>query len=253
MKRQPINFSGERPRPNQAILAAWQQCRATAAPQNVSETDLILYGEIGYDWWTDGGITAETVSKFLAGLPNGTTEINVRINSPGGDVFEGVAIYNALLNSGLTINVKIDALAASIATVIAMAGHTVEMAGNGQYMIHKAWTIAAGNADDMRSTAGLLDSIDNGSIVATFEARTGLTEKEIIDMMAAETWMDAKTAKEKGFVDSVAALRGKPETPPDTTEADNKARAQAAAEQAAQLNTLRQKNDLRKRVAALAA
>lgn len=235
MKRLPINCTGERPKPNQAILAAWQQCRAIAAPQNASETDLILYGEIGYDFWTGGGNTAEAVAGFLGALPNGTEEINVRINSPGGDAFEGIAIYNALLNSGLKINIKIDALAASIATVISMVGHTVEMAGNGQFMIHKAWTIAMGNADDMRSTATLLDSIDVGSIAATYSARTGLSTQEITDLMSVETWMDAKTAKEKGFVDTIAALRGKPEAPD------------------AQMNTLRQKNDLRKRVAALTA
>lgn len=245
MKRQPINITGERPRPSNAIIKAWQQCRAIAAPTNASETDLILYGEIGYDYWTDSGITADSVSKFLAALPNGTTEINVRINSPGGDVFEGVAIYNVLFNSGLTINVKIDALAASIATVIAMAGHTVEMAGNAQWMIHKAWTIAMGNAEDMRSTANLLESIDNGSITATYAARTGLEEKEISDLMAAETWMDAKTAKAKGFVDSIAPLRGKPETAPDTSEADAKAKAQD--------ETFRQRNALNKMRASLAA
>lgn len=210
MKTKPINFNGKPPERPSALVKAWAKAKAVARPANAAETDLILYGEIGYDWWTDGGITAEAVSKFLAGLPNGTTEINVRINSPGGDVFEGIAIYNALLNSGLKVNVKIDALAASIATVIAMAGDTISMAGNGQFMIHKAWTIAMGNAEDMRGTADLLDSIDSGSIISTYVARTGLTEKEAGDMMAAETWMDAKSAKEKGFVDSIEPLKAKP-------------------------------------------
>lgn len=248
--RPPINCAVGRQRPSTAIPAAWQQCRNLSAPKNASETDLIMYGEIGYDYWTGGGITAESVSKFLASLPNGTTEINVRINSPGGDVFEGVAIYNALLNSGLTVNIKIDALAASIATVIAMAGHTIEMAGNGQFMIHKAWTIAMGNADDMRSTAALLDSIDVGSIVATFEARTGMSAKEITDLMAVETWMDAKTAKDKKFVDSIAELRGPPEPSPDPNQAHNKLKEAA---EAAQNETFRQRNALNKMRATLAA
>jgi len=236
-----------RPRPSEVMRNAWLACRNLAAPQNASETELVLYGEIGYDWWSDSGLTAKTVTDFLAKLPNGTTEISVRINSPGGDVFEGVAMYNALINSGLKVHVKIDALAASIATVISMAGDTIEMAGNGQFMIHKAWTVAAGNADDMRSTADLLDSIDSGSIASTFGARTGLEESEILDLMKAETWFDAKAAKEKGFIDTIADLKGKPKAP-EATESDANAKAEKA-----QLENSRLRNTHNKMRARLAA
>lgn len=240
---------GNRPRPSEFMRNAWLSCRNLAHPQNASETELVLYGEIGYDWWSDSGLTAKTVTDFLAKLPNGTTEISVRINSPGGDVFEGVAMYNALINSGLKVNVSIDALAASIATVIAMAGDHIKMAGNGQFMIHKAWTVAAGNADDMRSTADLLDSIDSGSIASTFQARTGMHEADILEMMKAETWMDAKKALDNKFINEIAELKKPAPAPAPDTEAD----AKAKAEQESAITILRQKNDLRKRVAALAA
>lgn len=249
MKLTPINLTGERPRLSAAWIEAGKKSRAMARPSNVAENELILYGEIGYDWWTGEGLTAGTVQEFLKNLPNGTEEISVRINSPGGDVFEGVAMYNLLINSGLKVNVKIDALAASIATIIAMAGNHISMAGNGQFMIHKAWTVAAGNADDMRSTAALLDSIDKGSIISTYAARTKISDSELEAMMTGETWLDAKAALDKGFINEIAELR-RPSSA-DTAAAD-KAAADLKA-QNSQLENSRLRNKHNKMRARLVA
>lgn len=128
--------------------------------------------------------------------------INVRINSPGGDVFDGVAIYNALVRHDARIVVHVDGLAASIASVIAMAGDEVRMNEGSFFMIHDPWMLAIGPAEEMRSAADLLDKIGN-SIAAIYEKRTGLPRAEITALMNAETWMDAEEARDKGFADAV--------------------------------------------------
>ncbi|MGH6879151.1 MAG: head maturation protease, ClpP-related [Rhizomicrobium sp.] len=116
-------------------------CRAATASAGVSE--LYLYGEIG-----EGAIAATDVVEALGKIPRGNT-IRVRMNSPGGDIFDGVAIYNLFAQSSARVEVCIDALAASMASVIAMAGDDIAIAGNASMMIHEAWGVTYGNADDM--------------------------------------------------------------------------------------------------------
>lgn len=173
--------------------------------------ELYLYGEIAVPmWYMDAGevIGAQDVVDTLAGLAT-SKEIVVRINSPGGDVFEGVAIYQALQRFPGRVRVEVDALAASIASVIAMAGAEIVMAGNAMLMIHRAWTIASGNADELSKTVDALRKVDE-SILNTYAARVGeKVKREDLDaMVAAETWLTADEAVANGFADRAGELRG---------------------------------------------
>lgn len=128
--------------------------------------------------------------------------INIHINSPGGSVFDGTAVYNAIKqHSSRTIS-HIDGLAASISSVIALAADEVRMAKNAFLMIHDPYSIVIGNADTMREEATLLDKV-GGVIAQTYVDKTGIDEKEIKSMMNAETWMTAEEAKDMGFIDVV--------------------------------------------------
>lgn len=136
----------------------------------------------------------------------GAKQATLYINSPGGSVFDGWAIlntFNAAKAKGLVLNVKIMGIAASMASVIAMAGTTIEMPANSMMMIHNAITGTYGNAEEMRDTADTLDKIDD-SIVATYVARTGKTEEDVRAMMAVETFMSAQEALDGGFATAVS-------------------------------------------------
>lgn len=158
-----------------------------------------VYDTIGPDW--AGMIGAETIAKALDGLDS-AEPVNVRINSGGGDVFEGVSIYNLLAERAGDVHVSIDGLAASIASVIAMAGDTVAMSEAGQFMIHRPYGILLGDADEMRAYADILDKIQE-SISGVYQSRTGRDGEEISGWINAETWMSSSEALERGFIDSV--------------------------------------------------
>ena len=171
------------------------------APNKAPE--IYIYDEIGPDWL--GMISDETVIKALDQIGD-VREIVVRINSPGGDVFDGVSIFNVLRrtsDAGTKISVKIDGLAASAASLIAMAGDTIEMADNAMMMIHNAWAIAAGDKHELRHMGDVLEKIDANVLVNVYTARTGLPSEEIISMMDAETWLTAKQAVDKGLADRI--------------------------------------------------
>lgn len=129
-------------------------------------------------------------------------EITVRINSGGGDVFIGHNIYNMLKQSNKHIKVVVNGLAASIASVIAMAGDTIEMPSNAMMMIHNPSTFQDGTAEDMRKSAEVLDKVAE-TIKNVYATRTGLSKDEITEMMNNETWLTAQEAKEKGFCDVI--------------------------------------------------
>ena len=153
----------------------------------------------------DIGAYGVSAKSFLNDLRTVTTdEVDVEINSPGGDVFAGLAIYNGLRASGKKINVKVLGLAASAASLVAMAGDTIEMPENAFMMIHNPWGFAMGGADDMRNTADVLDKIGTG-LVSTYAKRTGKTDQEIAALLDAETWMTAQEAVDAGFATSVTA------------------------------------------------
>lgn len=161
--------------------------------------ELYIYDEIGPAYW--GLISGKAVADELSRM-NGE-DVMVRINSPGGDVHEGVAIYNALNRYPGKVTVAIDALAASAASFVAMAGDEIGIAENAFLMIHNAWTIAVGNADDMRAAAATLDMHDS-MIADTYVARAKITRDDVVDLMSAETWMTAAEAVEKGFADGIS-------------------------------------------------
>lgn len=168
--------------------------RMQAGHQN--DADIYIYDEIGF--W---GVTAKQFVSDLNALGD-ITHISLHINSPGGDVFEGIAIFNALKSHGATITVYVDGVAASMASVIAMAGDTVIMPENAFMMIHKPWGFSGGYAEDMRSYAELLDKVE-GVLLPAYAQKTGKTTDEIAAMLADETWMSGTECLEHGFADQV--------------------------------------------------
>ena len=163
--------------------------------------ELTLYGEISNEtWWGD----EVTPKEFKADLDKlgGIDTLNIYINSPGGDVFAGQAIHSMLKRHKAHKNVYIDGLAASIASVIAMAGDTIFMPKNAMMMIHNPWTIGMGNSTEFRKLAEDLDKIRE-SLIAAYEGHSALTRDEIISIMDAETWLTASECEEYGFCDVV--------------------------------------------------
>lgn len=165
-----------------------------------STGEIWLYDQIGASFWGDG-ITAKAFQKELTALGKVTT-INLRINSPGGDVFDGTSIYNQLKAHPARVVVDIDGLAASIASVIAMAGDEIRIAGNAMMMIHNPHGVAMGDSLEMHRVAALLDQV-KGNIVDTYAARTGNTRANVEAWMNDETWLTAEAAVQHGFADAV--------------------------------------------------
>lgn len=163
--------------------------------------EVLIYEDIGEGWF--GGLSAKAFAKELQAI-GAVDKINVRINSMGGSVFEGVTMYNVLRDNDAEVIVHIDGLAASIASVIAMAGNSIRIAENAMMMIHDPWIVAAGSAADLREQAGLLDKIRD-SLITSYKSQVqaSLTTDEISNLMEAETWMSANEALEFGFVDEV--------------------------------------------------
>lgn len=163
-----------------------------------TQAEIIIYDAIGpYDDW--GEISAKMIDRELKALPDTVNQIDVRINSPGGDVFEGFTIYNRLKQHKATIKVYVDGLAASIASIIAMAGDDIIMGEGSLMMIHRPWTFTAGDVSDLENTIDRLLDIEE-QLVKVYQKKTGLDRSEIKSMLAAETWMDADQALEQGFV-----------------------------------------------------
>lgn len=160
-----------------------------------SEPEILLYDEIGF--W---GITAEAFRRELTGIDAPT--IHLRINSPGGDVFDGIAMYNALIEHPARVIVHIDAWAASMASMVAMAGNEIRIAETGFLMIHDPWTIAVGNAREFRSVADVLDKL-SGAMQLAYQQKTGAEPEQVRAWMEAETWFNAAEARDRGFVDEV--------------------------------------------------
>jgi len=174
------------------------------AKADTDEAEIFLYDAIvssqeEADWW--GGVAPESFVKALRGID--ASVIHLRINSPGGSVFAARAMEQALRDHKARIVVHIDGLAASAATFIAMAGDEVIMAKGALFMIHKAWTIAWGNSDDLAKEAALLEKID-GTLADTYAERTGKDKAVIAEWMAAETWFTADEALAEGFATSIA-------------------------------------------------
>lgn len=160
-----------------------------------NETELLLEGVIAStSWWGD----EVTPKAFKNELKKHTGDITVRINSPGGDVFAGVSIYNALVEHDGKVTVKVEALAASAASFVAMAGEDIIMLPGSMMMIHNPWTFAVGDKDELAKVVEMLEKTGD-SIASIYVARTGKSEEEIADLLAAETWMTAQEAVDLGF------------------------------------------------------
>lgn len=166
----------------------------------LSDGTLMLYGVIGDEW---DGLTASEVVEHIRSLGE-VDEINVLLNSPGGSVTDGLAIYNELATHPASVNIEITGLAASMGSVIAMAGDHVRIAENAMVMIHNPWNVAVGNSEDLRKAADVLDKFGT-SLVGIYVQRTGLEEDDVRSMMDEETWLDAEEALAKGFVDEIGS------------------------------------------------
>ena len=160
--------------------------------------EISIYDEIGF--W---GVSAASFAQDLKDCGNNLKQINLHIHSPGGDVFDGIAIYNLLKNHPANVTVYIDGLAASMASVIAMAGNEVIMPENAMMMIHKPLGIHGGDAEDMRKYADLLDKVEN-TLIPAYANKTGKTPEELAEMLSAETWLNGKECVEQGFADKLA-------------------------------------------------
>lgn len=166
--------------------------------------ELLLYGPIGSDdglSWLFDNITPKQFREDLDAL-GAISELRVFINSPGGDVFAGQAIHTMLRRHPANVTAYVDGLAASIASVVAMAGDRIIMPRNAMMMVHNPMTIALGDAEEFRQVADTLDQIRE-SIVAAYQGKTGMEHDELVALLDAETWMTAEEAVEQGFADEI--------------------------------------------------
>lgn len=170
--------------------------RAVAKGDNI----ITMFDSIGEDYWSGGGVTAKKVQSQLRAI--GDRAIEVHINSYGGDMFEGIAIYNVLREHPQDITVKVMGMAASAASIIAMAGDSIEIGAASFLMIHNCWVIAMGNRHDMAETAAWLEPFDQ-AMADVYAARSGAERDQIVQWMDAETYMSGSTAVERGFADAL--------------------------------------------------
>lgn len=165
----------------------------------VTERTLFLNGTIAEESWFDDDVTPQL---FKDELNSGTGDITVWINSPGGDCVAAAQIYNMLMDYKGSVTVKIDGIAASAASVIAMAGTKVLVSPVSMLMIHNPMTVAFGNSAEMQKAIDMLASVKD-SILNAYEIKTGLSRTKLSHLMDAETWMDANKAIELGFADEI--------------------------------------------------
>ncbi|MEM7301910.1 MAG: head maturation protease, ClpP-related [Pseudomonadota bacterium] len=191
----PKNFQWD---PPSDVLAKWAESPMAAEADD--ESTISIYDVIGEDLWTGGGFTAKRMAGALRRI--GANEVTVNINSPGGDMFEGIAIYNQLAEHPAKVNIRVMGWAASAASIIAMAGDDIEMGLGTFMMVHNAWGVVVGNRHDMREGANLFDEFDS-AIADIYEARTGADRAHIESLMDTETFMAPSTAVDEGFADRV--------------------------------------------------
>jgi ATP-dependent Clp protease protease subunit len=186
----------------------WNWIRNETPDSFGSERTLYLNGEISDETWFGDEVTPKL---FKDELEDGEGNITLWINSPGGDVFAAASIYNMLMDYPYDVTVKIDALAASAASVIAMAGTRVCMSPVAMLMIHNPMTVAIGDSSEMKRAIDMLSEVKE-SIVNAYEIKTSLSRRKISQLMDAETWMNAKEAKKLGFADEILFSEGETES-----------------------------------------
>lgn len=194
----------KRPQVSNDIIRPEARSRFNPDIRNAASTDnsISIFGDIGLDFWTEANNTVDRISAALRSI--GDREVVVNINSPGGDFFEGLAIYNALKEHSQKVTVNVLGMAASAASIIAMAGDEVRVARAGFLMIHNTLVYGGGNRHTLRETADTLESFDT-VLADIYATRTGIPAVQIATMLDAETWLGGSEAVDKGFADSLLA------------------------------------------------
>jgi ATP-dependent protease ClpP protease subunit len=197
--QKPSNFQWDAP---SDVLAKWAESPQAAEADDPNTVS--IYDVIGEDMWSGGGFTAKRMGAALRAI--GKNDVTVKINSPGGDMFEGIAIYNLLRDHPAKVTVEVMGWAASAGSIIAMAGDEIRMGLGTFMMVHNAWGVVVGNRHDMRDGADLFDGFDS-AIADIYEARTGMDRAAIVKLMDAETFMGPSEAVANGFADVVDQTR----------------------------------------------
>jgi ATP-dependent protease ClpP protease subunit len=217
--------------------------RAIATGDNV----ITMFDVIGEDFWSGGGITAKNVAAQLRAI--GDRPVEIQINSPGGDMFEGIAIYNILREHPQEVTVKVMAMAASAASIIAMAGDRVEIGAASFLMIHNCWVMAIGNRLDLRETADWLEPFDQ-AMVDLYAQRTGQTPDNVSKWMNANggdgTYMSGSQAVDRGFADTL--LSSDTMTVDETAKANDLAINELRAMELALVSAGHKRSDARARI-----
>lgn len=193
--QRPQNYQWDAP---SDVLASWVD--APRAAETGGDDVISIFDVIGEDWWTGGGFTAKRAAAALRSI--GDRDVVVQVNSPGGDMFEGIAIYNLLRAHKGKVTVQVLGWAASAASIIAMAGDEIVMGLGSFMMVHNAWGMVVGNRHDLAEAATLFEGFDS-AIVDIYQARTGADRKAIVKLMDAETFMGASDAVANKFADRV--------------------------------------------------
>lgn len=175
----------------------WYEVKAQAD----EGAEILIYDVIGWPY-----NDAADLVRHIADLKG--KEITARLNTPGGDVFDGIAIFNALKNHDAKVTIRVESLAASMGSVLAMAGREIQAYSSAMLMIHDPWVVTAGNQYELREVADILEKI-SGNILDIYTGKTKSGKKDMRDLMKAETWLTAKEAKERGFIDTIIEA-GKP-------------------------------------------
>lgn len=175
-------------------IERWQP--EISASSDSSDNTITMYEAIGEDFWSGGGVTAKRIGAALRSI--GERDVVVNINSPGGDFFEGVAIYNLLRQHPAKVTVNVMGLAASAASVIAMAGDEILMGDGAFLMIHNAWAVSVGNRHDMRQSADTLEPFDD-AMAELYAKRGDISKADAAALMDKESWLHATAAIEHGL------------------------------------------------------
>lgn len=191
----PKNFHWEAP---SDVLARWAD--GPMAAEQSADNVISIFDVIGEDFWSGGGFTAKRMASALRSI--GERDVRVQINSPGGDMFEGIASYNMLRAHKGKVTIEVMGWAASAASIIAMAGDEIRMGLGTFMMVHNAWGMVIGNQHDQRAAADLFEGFDS-ALADIYEARTSAKRADIVKLMDAETFMSPSDAMKNGFADAL--------------------------------------------------
>lgn len=182
-----------------AALARWNSALAAKEDEEEKPATIDIYDVIGQDWMGNGW-TAKRVAGILRN--NRGKNVTVNLNTPGGDLFEGIAIYNLLRDHDAEVTARVVGLAASAGSFIAMAGDKIQVARAGFMMMHNVWVIALGNRNDLREAADQLETFDD-ALASVYAARSGMDKSKVAKLMDKETWFSGEQAIESGFADEL--------------------------------------------------